>query len=126
MIHPFLRVIATHPQLLVDHAEAYAGLVSEEVEKTAATWKHRFVFMAAAALLALLALAFGGVALMLFAVSPTAAIHAPWLLIATPVAPALAAVVLAWVGNRHDGAPFAQLKLQWARDMAMVREAGTA
>lgn len=126
MIHPVLRVIATNPQLLVDHAEAYAGLVSEEVEKTAASMKHRIVFKAAAAVLALLAVTFAGIALMLYAVSSASAIHAPWLLIATPALPAVVAVVLALVSNRDDGAAFAQLKQQLARDMAMVREAGKA
>jgi len=41
MIHPLLRLIATQPQLLADHAEAYAGLVSDDIGKTAAVWKWR-------------------------------------------------------------------------------------
>jgi len=30
MIHPLLKLVATQPQLLADHAEAYAELVGEE------------------------------------------------------------------------------------------------
>jgi len=41
MIHPLLRLIATEPQLLGDHVEAYADLVGDEVRKTGAAWSLR-------------------------------------------------------------------------------------
>lgn len=126
MIHPFVRVIATQPQLLVDHAEAYAGLVGEELGKTAAEFKQRAVMLGAAAFFAVLALIFAGVALMLHAVSPPAQVHTPWLLIATPALPAVLAIVCAVLGRRKEGAAFAQLRQQIARDLAMVREVSAA
>ena len=33
MIHPLLRLIATEPQVLGDHVEAYAELVGDEVKR---------------------------------------------------------------------------------------------
>ena len=126
MIHPFLRVVATQPQLLLDHAEAYAGLVGEELGKTADDFKQRAMMMGAAAFLGVLALVFTGVALMLYAVSPPAQVHTPWLLIATPVVPAVFAVVCAIAGRRKEGAPFAELRQQIARDLAMMRDASAA
>ena len=126
MIHPFLRVVATQPHLLVDHAEAYAGLVGEELGKTAAAFKHRAMLMGAAAFFAVVAVIFGGVALMLYAVSPPSQLQMPWLLVATPVVPAVVALICALAGRRKEGDAFAQLKQQIARDLAMVRDVSAA
>lgn len=126
MIHPFLRVVATRPQLLFDHAEAYAELVGEEMGKTAAAWKRRFVLLALAAFFAVAALGFGGVALMLWAVSPASQIHAAWVLIATPVVPALIALVCVLAARGDDTEPFAEFRRQVASDLAMVREVSAA
>ena len=49
MIHPLLHLIATKPQLLGDHVEAYAELVGAEVGKTSKMWIMRVVFYAVAA-----------------------------------------------------------------------------
>ena len=58
MLHPLLHLVATQPQLLADHAEAYAELVAEELGDFSVTWKRR-------ALLNAVALCFGGVAAVL-------------------------------------------------------------
>jgi len=121
MIHPFLRLVATQPHLLVDHAEAYAALVGEEFGKTATQWRRRFVLLAAAAFFAVVAIGFGGIALMLWAVSPASQMHAPWLLIVTPVVPAVIALGCAMAGKSQESNAFAQLKEQIAVDLAMVR-----
>lgn len=126
MIHPFLRVVATQPQLLVDHAEAYAGLVGEELGKSAARLKRRILLLVLAAFFAAAAILFAGIALMLWAVSAPAQIHASWLLIATPAVPALIAVVCAITGRSSDGPAFAQLKQQLASDLALMREVSAA
>ena len=36
MTHPVFRLIATRPQLLVDHAQAYAELLNAEIGSVAA------------------------------------------------------------------------------------------
>jgi hypothetical protein len=40
-VHPLLHLIATRPQLLADHAEAYAELVAVEIDCMSATWTRR-------------------------------------------------------------------------------------
>lgn len=126
MIHPLLRLIASQPQLLADHAEAYAGLVGEELGKTTAVWKQRVLLLALALCLAGVAAVLGGVALMLWAVTPAANIHSHWALIAAPVVPAVLALWSAYEGLREDSDAFADLKQQIAADLVMLREVSVA
>jgi cytochrome bd-type quinol oxidase subunit 2 len=126
MIHPLLRLIATQPQLLADHAEAYAGLVSEELGKTATVWKRRVVYGVVALSLVAVGVVLAGVALMLWATTPTANMQAPWALIATPVIPLVIAVVCVLLAKRETVDTFADLKQQAAADLAMLREVSAA
>jgi hypothetical protein len=126
MIHPLLRLVATQPQLLADHAEAYAGLVSDEIGRSAESFKHRILLNAIALCLVGVAAVLGGVALMLWATLPPASMQAPWALIAAPVVPAVVAVVCALFGQRRPGDAFADLKQQVAADLVMLREVSTA
>jgi len=122
MIHPLLRLVATQPQLLADHAEAYAGLVSDEIGRSAASFKHRVLLNAVALCLVGVAAVLTGVALMLWAVIPPANMQAPWALIAAPAVPALIAVACAIVGQRKPDDTFAELKQQVAADLVMLRQ----
>lgn len=126
MIHPLLRLIATQPQLLADHAESYAELVGEELGKTTAVWKKRVLFNAIALCLLGVALVLAGVALMLWAVVPAVNIHAPWALIAGPAVPALLALWCAFEGRRGAGDGFKDLKQQLAADLVMLRDVSAA
>jgi len=126
MIHPLLRLVATQPQLLADHAEAYAGLVSDEIGRSAASFKHRILLNAIALCLVGVAAVLGGVAFMLWATLPPAAMQAPWALIAAPAVPAVIAVVCALVGRRQPSDAFAELKQQVAADLVMLREVSAA
>ena len=126
MIHPLLRLIATQPQLLADHAESYAGLVGEELGKTTLVWKKRVLLNAVALCLVGVACVLGGVALMLWAVMPAANIHAPWALIAAPAVPALVALWCAYEGQRESGDTFKDLKQQIAADLVMLRDVSAA
>ena len=68
-MHPLFHLLATRPQLLADHAEAYAELVAVEINRMSATWT-RLALLNAMALCSLsVALALAGVALMLWAVT---------------------------------------------------------
>ena len=122
MIHPLLRLIATQPQLLADHAESYAELVGEELGKTTAVWKRRVLLNATALCLVGVAAVLAGVALMLWAALPVLSINAPWALVAAPALPALAALWCAYEGQRDTGDFFRELKQQIATDIVMLRE----
>src|SRR5471032_1824378 len=93
MIHPLLKLIATEPQILGDHVEAYAELVGDEVRKTSSAWSLRIALYLAALALACVALVLTGVALMLWATLPPAGFQVPWVLVAVPAAGFVAAIV---------------------------------
>ncbi len=123
MIHPLLQLIATQPQLLADHAEAYAELMASEVGAVSAAWKRRAVLNAVALSCLAVAAILAGVALMLWAVIPATQLQAPWALIATPLPPAAAALwCLMAARSQGDGGAFENLRRQLAADMAMLRE----
>jgi hypothetical protein len=124
-IHPLLRLVATQPELLADHAGAYAGLVGEELGKTAAAWKLRVMLNLVALSLLAVSAVLAGVALMLWATVPTAQIQAAWALIAAPVVPALFALGCALVGREKYISAFADINKQLAADLAMLREVST-
>lgn len=127
MLHPLLHLIATQPQLLADHAEAYAELLAEEIDDLSATWKRRALLNAVALCSGGVAAVLAGVALMLWAVIPEADMRAPWALIAAPLLPgavALGCVVAARA--RRGGPAFDNVRQQAAADMAMLREASAA
>lgn len=122
MIHPLLRLVATQPQLLADHAEAYAGLVGEEIGRGIAGVKQRVLLMAIALGLVAVAAVLAGVSLMLWAVIPAAGMQAPWALLAAPGVPALVAVACFIGGRAKPAEAFADLKQQMAADLVMLRE----
>ena len=122
MIHPLLRLVATQPHLLADHAEAYAGLVGAEISRTASGWKQRILLLVVALSLVGLAVIFAGVSLMLWATLPTEGMKAPWALIAVPLVPALVGIGCVLIGQQKPVDSFAELKQQIAEDLALLRE----
>jgi hypothetical protein len=123
MIHPLLRLIATEPQILGDHVEAYAELVGDEVKKTSSAWATRLGFYMAALGLLCVGLVFTGTALMLWSALPPSGFQAPWVLIAVPLATFLAAIVCAVLASRSPVEnAFDNVKKQLSADMAMLRE----
>ncbi len=124
MIHPLLRLIATEPQVLGDHVEAYAELVGDEVRKTSsALGMTRLGLYLAAACLGGIALVFTGVALMLWASLPASGFQTPWLLVAVPAITFVVALICAAIAarSRVENA-FDNVKKQLNADMAMLRE----
>ncbi len=126
MIHPLLRLVATQPQLLADHAEAYAGLVGDELGRTVASFKQRLLLKAVALGLIAVTAILAGVALMLWAVIPAASMQAPWALIAAPGVPAVVAVLCLLVVRQPAVDTFAELRQQLAADLVMLREVSAA
>jgi len=122
-MHPLLHLIATRPQLLADHAEAYAELVAVEVDRVSAAWTRRALFNALALCGLSVAAALAGVALMLWAVMPALPVHAPWVLIAVPLALLVAAVGCLVAAQRHGQLDaFDNLRQQVKADIVMLRE----
>lgn len=123
MIHPFLKKLATEPTLFAEHASAYAGLATLEARELAVVWRRRAVAVSVCVSLALLALAFSGLAIMLAAVIPWQSMPAPWVLVGLPAALWVASGILWWVGAREPlTQPFAHLRQQWAVDTQLVRD----
>ena len=124
MLHPLLALIATRPQLLGVHAEAYGALLVAEFGEASAGWQHKLLLGAAALCSAGVAAVLAGVALMLWAVLPLTQARAPWLLALVPGVPALIALVCALAARRHTAAAFGILCQQLRADLRMLHEAG--
>ncbi len=123
MMHPLLHLIVTQPHLLADHAEAYAELLGDEIGAASARWKMRAALNAMALCGIGVGTVLAGVALMLWAVIPSADIQAPWALIAAPAVPLLMAVICLIVASQQSQASaFENVKKQMKADVAMLRE----
>jgi uncharacterized membrane protein YqjE len=126
-MHPLFHLIATRPQLLAEHAEAYAELVSVEAPRISAAFRRSAW---------LLALAFGslgagvvlaGVAVMLWATAPEAQIRLPWTLVAVPALPLLAGLLCVLAARRgREREAFDTLRQQVRADIALLRETALA
>jgi hypothetical protein len=99
MLHPILRLALARPDLLADHASAYAELAAASAREAIVDWRLRLVGWVLLAAGVLLCITFGGVALMLH--GAVAAVPTPWLLWAVPAAPALLALLGAWLARRR-------------------------
>lgn len=123
MLNPWLRLLATHPHRLVEHAEAYAGLAACEARTASAAWARRALLYGVAAAGLVLTAMLGGVALMLCAVVAPAQMPAPWVLLVVPAVPAGVALI-SWlmVRSRSDAPMFADLRRQLQADVSMLRE----
>lgn len=127
MLHPLLHLIATKPQLLADHAEAYADLLGEELGSASALWKRRALLVGVGLCCVGVSAVLAGVALMLWAVIPASDIQAPWALVVAPLLPAVVAVGCL-VAARSQQAPgaFSNVRNQVKADVAMLREASAS
>lgn len=127
MIHPALRLVATQPQLLLEHAAAYGQLFSAELDEATRRWRRRALLLAVGLASASVCAILGGTSVMLAALAPGAANLALWALIGVPMAPAALALGCLFAWNRQDGGePFANLKRQAGDDIALLgRAVGT-
>ena len=120
MLHPLLRLALARPDLLADHASAYAELAAASAREVLADWQMRLLGWALLGAGLLLCLAFGGVALMLH--GAVASPPTPWLLWAVPIAPALLALWGAWLARRRgDGHRGVSVAQQFEADLALLR-----
>ncbi len=123
-MHPLLTLLATRPQLLVDHARAYGSLFHEEFDRSFTSWR-RWALLQALALCCLsVAAALSGVAVMFWAVTPVLAVRAQWILIAMPALPLVVAAFCTWMASRQSPTDaFGNLERQLGADIAMLRSA---
>lgn len=120
---PLLRVLASEPDALVEHAAAYADLAGDELQHLSEHWSRRLLWLIAGAVAALAALLLAGVAVMLWAVVPPHELAHPWLLVAVPVVPAVVALAALRVARGMGQRPaFDTLRAQLREDLALVRE----
>ena len=123
MIHPLFRVIARQPHLLVEHAQAYAALLSEQLGEAAHSIKQRAILMAIAGVLMFVGVIFIGVAFMLWGASD-GSMRAPWALFVAPLVPLGAGVVcLLAAKGKASVSPMAKVREQMDADISMLREA---
>ena len=128
MLHPNFHLVATQPQLLGQHAQAYGELVSTELSAQASVWSRRALLTALALCLLVVTAVLAGVAIMLWAtLNPEP--RAAWVLLAVPSATGLAALVcyaLARQRSAADAQAFAELRRQMQADMDLLRELGAS
>jgi hypothetical protein len=124
MIHPLIRLAASHPELLAEHGEAYVALVGKEISQWRAGLVRRAVMGAVAGVGALVSLIFIGVALMLWGTTPEADVRAPWALFAPPVVLLLVTAVAGFIAVKGGSRAsiYSDLKAQVSADIAMLRE----
>lgn len=122
-MHPLLRLAVSRPQLLADHAQAYADLAAAEFATASLRWRRRALLRTIAACSLCIAAALAGVAVMLWSVSPATRLDALWTLIAVPLCPLLLAVgCLAAARAGSAGEDFGGMRAQLRADLALLRE----
>ena len=87
MFHPLIRMLATRPELLAQHLSGYAQLLGAQLGVAGGLLQDRALLLAGLLGGVLLGLGLAGVAGLLAAALPLAAMPAPWLLIAIPALP---------------------------------------
>ena len=122
-MHPLVRLAASRPQMLAEHAAAYVELLAEEATTAATLVKRQVSLQLIGVGLLAVGVILGGVALMLWASFPT--LNSPWALALTPCIPILAgAMSLHSASSKSARDPFAPLQRQLAADAAMLKRAG--
>lgn len=127
MMRPILQLMATEPELLTDHLQSYAELLGEEVGTFQGQFKRHWIMFAVLALLATVTLILGGVALMLWLITPHAQLQqlqVPWALWLVPLGMAVLCAVIAVIMKQEQRTPgFQVLRQQIAADLAMLKQA---
>jgi len=126
-MHPLLNLVATRPNLLAEHLQAYADLLADELPRAASGWKRRTMLNGLAALGALAAVLFAGTALMLWAALPSASMPAAWLLVVVPLLPGVAAMACLFAARADSrDAGDSELLQQLRADLALLRTASAS
>lgn len=114
-------LLQQRPDLLLEHAQAYADLLRDESTTWAAFWLVKGLWLVGAVLLAFVGLTLAGVAVMLASVLPVG-----WaVLIVVPSVAFLGALLCGWVVVRGPAAPgLDEMRVQWEADRNMLSPGG--
>jgi hypothetical protein len=125
MLRSLLHLFANQPQLLAEHAQAYADLLGSETGQALGAWRRRALLNVSALFSAAVAAVLLGVALMLWAVTPGASSGALWVLVLVPLPPA-AVALWCWRSAQvpPQVRPFDNVREQLQADLKVLREAG--
>jgi hypothetical protein len=122
-MHPLLHLLMTRPELLSEHAQAYAELASSEVSHLVTAGRHRMLWGAAALCCATAAVVLAGVALMLAVVLPESRAAALWALLLAPGLPLAGALACVLTARAHPCSPaFSELREQVRIDLQLLKE----
>ena len=125
-MHPLFALLATQPQLLVEHALAYSALINQEMAQAYADWRRQTVLRAIALSCVGISWVLSGVALMLWVVTPSEEVNTPWVLWLIALFPlAVAAICVVQARKSDQGNSFNRLTRQIEDDIAMLRAAST-
>jgi uncharacterized membrane protein YqjE len=121
MIHPLFRLLISEPQMLADHVEAYAELVTEEVGAAAARMKRRVMMQVVSLAGLVLGAFFALLAVMLWAAVPE--LRAPWVLVAVPAVLLVAGIACRLLAKapQEETSGMKAIREQFAADAAMLR-----
>lgn len=127
MVHPLVRIAAARPQMLAEHASAYAELIANEITTAGQQLKRQVVLELVGLNCFVVAAVLFGVAAMLWGSFPAGGLSAPWMLVMAPTAPLIFG---SWALLRGKAIvpndPFTKVRRQWAADAAMLSRAGVS
>lgn len=127
MLQRLMRLAASQPDLLAEHAGGYAALAIDETLALARQLQRQALLLAAALAALAVAVTLAGVALLLWAALPAVAMPMPVLLVVVPLLPLLLALACAWRARALPASQaFAGLQRQWQTDAAMLQAAEAA
>lgn len=122
-MHRILQLLIAHPDLLVDHATAYAELASADAQTFSDASQRTLLWTATLLCCISVAVILAAGGLMIWATVPEGTIRLPWILLGTPLLPTAAAIGC-WK-TLHPKVPhvaFAKVRGQMAADVLMLRE----
>lgn len=126
MMALLLKVMLLPPHLLKSHAQGYAGLVSEVGARYLCALKNRWVLYGLCVLSLILALIFGGVALLLWGAFPLHNVPRVWTLLALPAFFLLLGGLCGWWASRVQvQALMPDIQAQIALDLEALRQIQT-
>lgn len=119
--HPLWRLALQQPDLVVEHAAAYAALAADDGAAALSTLGRRLAWQFAGGLCLAVAATLAGVSVLLWAALPVWSAGWPWAAVIVPLLP-LVGGVLALNRPNHGSPAFARLRAQTGLDRATLRE----
>lgn len=127
MMRLLLKMLLLPPDLLKSHAQGYVDLASEVGARYLCTLKNRWVMYALSVLTLVLALIFGGVALLLWSAFPLHDAPHVWVLLALPAVCLCVSGLFWWRARAQRLQPLLQdIQAQIALDLQAIGQVHSA